>query len=675
MVFFHKKLPPSDDASLQPSENSPLIDLKLRIDNAQLPSIVQEKIVSEFDKLQKMDSLSADFPIAVNYIDFILSMPWLKSTKDNLSISHAEQVLQRHHHGLQLVKERILEFLAARTLKGKQKPHLLIVDDEPVSRQNLQYFFTEKKFNTQIAANGKEALECIKKNSRPFDIVITDLKMDVMDGITLLQHISRISPETEVIVVTGHATVSSAVDALRKGAAHYLTKPVQLDRLHTTVKDILENKNKMTISRGPVLCFTGPPGTAKTSIARAIASAIGKGFVRLYIAGLHDEAAIRGHRRTYVGAMPGRIVNEIHRVGAMNPCFLLDELDKIGKDFRGDPSSLFLEILDPEQNSTFTDHYLDLPLDLSGVMFIATVNDLSKLSTPLRDRLEIIEFPSYTDDEKRMIGKQYLIPKQILENGLEDIQPKLDDLCLQKIIDDYTRESGVRGLDREIGNIFRKIARTSLESDDQHHSPTISEETIASLLGPPKYRRDAAEGPDVAGVVTSLVWTEFGGEIMFIETLKMRGSNKLILTGSLGEILQESAQTALSYVRSHALQLNLQEDFFDNTDIHIHLPAGAVTKDGPSAGAAIAIALISLLTKRPACRQYAISGEMTLSGQLLPVGGLQEKILAAKRAGAIKVFLPSKNKEEVNALPANVTNSIAISFVDTIDELTELFFN
>jgi ATP-dependent Lon protease len=433
----------------------------------------------------------------------------------------------------------------------------------------------------------------------------------------------------------------------------------------------LQKQQRLHMGKGPVLCFTGPPGTGKTSIGRSVAMALGRIFVRVSLAGLRDEAEIRGHRRTYVGAMPGRIISEINRVKVNNPCFMLDEIDKIGQDFRGDPASTLLEVLDPEQNAHFIDHYLEIPFDLSSVMFIATSNDVSNLPGPLLDRLEVIEFPSYSDQEKLVIAKQYLVPKQLAENGLADLNTEFTDVALEKVIGDYTRESGVRGLDREIGTICRKIARIILVNKDSSQVRAVDDKMVTKLLGARKYRREAAEGNDLVGVVTSLVWTPFGGEILFVEALKMKGHNKLILTGSLGDVLQESAQTALSHIRSNAALYGIAEDFFEYMDIHIHLPAGAIAKDGPSAGAAIAVAIISLLTDRPVRRNVAVTGEMTLTGQLLPVGGIRDKVIAAARGGVTMVLLPARNDEEVTALPDDVKNSLQLQLVGSLPEIIE----
>lgn len=666
-LFSKKETEPKAPGPRESLGSRQLGDLKKKVSGTDLPPYVAVQISSELERLQKTDPIAAEFSIGVNYIELLLSLPWFEETRDNLDLKRAGSIMASHHYGLDAVKERVLEFLAAKIMKNRQKARILIVDDEEVARTNLQHYFMQAGHVVQTAVNGIDALQQVE-NSVFFDVIITDLKMEKMDGLTLIEKIAKVSPETDVIMVTGYATLATAVDAMRKGAAHYLSKPVKLDELKNTVEEILQRQKTMQLSQGPVLCFLGPPGTGKTSIGQAVATSLGREFIRLSVAGLRDEAEIRGHRRTYVGSMPGRIINEIKRIGVINPCFMLDEIDKIGQDFRGDPASVLLEVLDPEQNRNFIDHYLDIPFDLSKVMFIATANDISKLPAPLLDRLEVIEFSSYSFQEKQIIARKYLLPKQLSAHGLAEAKPRITDEALVKLIVEYTREPGVRGLNREIGNLCRKLALQMLQDEAEIPMPIVDKNIISALLGPRKYRREAAEGVDKAGVVTSLVWTRFGGEIMFVEALAMRGNNTLILTGSLGEVLRESAQTALSYIRSNAENLGIAMDFYDHSDIHIHLPAGAVSKDGPSAGLAIAVALISLLTGRPVHRTVAVTGEMTLTGQILPVGGMREKLLAAVQAGCCKVVLPARNHEDVAALGEDVIGNLEFAFVGTLDE-------
>jgi ATP-dependent Lon protease len=421
--------------------------------------------------------------------------------------------------------------------------------------------------------------------------------------------------------------------------------------------------------KGPILCFVGPPGVGKTSLGRSIARAMGRQFIRMSLGGMKDEAEIRGHRRTYIGAMPGRILQEICRVETNNPVFMLDEVDKIGQDFRGDPSSALLEVLDPEQNFSFNDHYLDLPFDLSRVMFITTANLLDPIPHALRDRMEVIRLSGYSDEEKLQIAYKYLIPKQLEENGLGENALSFEREAVRKIIKDYTREAGVRNIEREIAAICRKIAK-----DIAQHHPVrrrIGPDEVAQLLGPRKFFVDVADEEDRVGVVTGLAWTEFGGDILFIEATRMAGQKNLILTGSLGEVMQESARAALSYVRSHAAEFAIAADFFEHSDIHIHVPSGAIPKDGPSAGVTIAAALVSLLSGRPARRDVAMTGELTLSGRLLPIGGVKEKVLAARRAGVRTVLLPERNREHLRDIEEEVQAEMKILFVENLQDVVK----
>ena len=669
MNFFNKKK--EKDSVVTGSgidQNLQLRDLKNVVNNTDLPEQVARQVESELDRLEKIDAIAVEFSIGINYIETLLSLPWFIETKDNLDLHRAETVLNQHHYGLQTVKARVLEYLAVKTLKSQQQHRILIVDDEDVARTNLIHYFSGLGYVVQGATNGVEALEVVL-SGQPFDLILTDLKMDQMDGLTLIEKVTKHCPDINIVMVTGYATVTTAVDALRKGATHYIAKPVKLDELKQTVEDILSTQKKLQVASGPVLCFSGPPGTGKTSIGRAVAASLGRKFVRLAMGGMRDEAEIRGHRRTYAGAMPGRIINEIKRAGAMNPCIMLDEIDKIGQDFRGDPASVLLEVLDPEQNAKFIDQYLEVPFDLSAAMFIATANDLERLPGPLLDRLEVIEFSSYTLQEKQVIAQKYLLPRQFADNGLTGRPPQFSERSFDYLITGYTREAGVRSLNREIGTLCRKLALQSVKGDGKgQEQAEIDEDMIVHLLGPRKYRQEVTEGNDRVGVVTSLVWTRFGGEIMFIEALRMRGNTNLILTGSLGDVLRESAQTALSYIRSNAAMLGIAEDFYDHSDIHIHLPAGAVSKDGPSAGVAIALALISLLTNRLIRRHVSLTGEMTLTGHILPVGGIREKLLAAARAGCRKVVLPELNKDDVAALAEDVIALLDIVLVDQLQD-------
>src|SRR5512139_2091213 len=518
-------------------------DLKKRVEAAVLPDEAKMVALKELERLNQMPPMAPEVGIIRTYIDWIVDLPWSNSTPDNLDVKNAAKVLDRDHYGLKKVKERILEYIAVRSLKPKRE-------------------------------------------------------------------------------------------------------------------------------RQPILCFVGPPGVGKTSLGRSIAESLGRKFVRVSLGGVRDEAEIRGHRRTYIGALPGRMIQTMKRAGTANPLFMLDEIDKLYSDFRGDPASAMLEVLDPEQNNSFSDHYLELPFDLSKVMFVTTANTLSSIPAPLLDRMEVIEFPGYIEEEKLEIATRYLIPRQIEENGVSEIGLSFELGALQRIIREYTFEAGVRNLEREIGRIIRKVAR--LKAEGRKYPTAITADIIEKFLDPPQYIPPEMEKADEVGVAQSLAWTENGGEIMPVEVAVLEGKGSLQMTGQLGDVMQESAQAGLTYIKSRAGTFGIDMEVFERMDIHLHMPEGAIPKDGPSAGITIATAMISALTGRPVFRYIGMTGEITLRGRVLPIGGVREKVLAGHRAGLKVVLLPEKNMKDLHDVPKKVREELKIVPVKHMDEVLAL---
>lgn len=662
MPLFHKGEDKEQTAEIE--------ELRERVLKAHLPPPVEAASLREVEKLEKTPPGVAEYIIGVNYLEYLMSLPWNVHTDDNLDLVHVERVLNQEHAGLDRLKERILEYLAVRTLKIQHNFRILVVDDEEIARNNLQYSLQKEGYQVSQSADGAKALEQL--NSTKFDLVLTDLKMDSLGGMGLLERIKKESPGTDVIIFTGYGTVPSAVEALKKGAYHYLTKPLNLDEVRSAVRQALAKKQWKHRPKGPVLCFTGAPGTGKTSLGKAVATALGRKFVRLSLGGMKDEAEIKGHRRSYVGAMPSRIIEAIRQVGSSNPVFMLDEIDKVGQDFQGDPASALLEVLDPEQNEYFLDHYLDVAFDLSSVMFIATANLVDPIPQPLLDRMEVLTIPGYAEKEKKRIAFDFLIPRQVEQAGLSYSPPQFTNEAVVKIIREHTREAGLRNLEREIGSVCRKIAREVVANSGISEPISITPQQVERYLGPRKFYYDAAEARDRVGVTTGLVYSETGGDTIFVEATRMKGTKGLILTGSLCDVMQESAQAALSYVRSNARRFGIDENFYDYHDIHIHVPTGAITKTGPSAGLTVAIALISLLKERPARRDVAITGELTLSGRILPVGGIREKVLAARRAGVKVAVFPEKNRVDLEDLGEGILNGLELVLTDSVEEVAEL---
>jgi len=534
------------------AQTAEVADLRKRLKKLKLPDDARKEAERELDRLQRMPPQASEYHVARTYLDWILSLPWNKQTRDKLDIAEAERILNTDHYDLEKVKSRILEYLAVRKLK----------------------------------------------------------------------------------------------------------------------KD----------ARGPILCFVGPPGTGKTSLGQSIARALGRKFVRISLGGVRDEAEIRGHRRTYVGALPGRIIQGLRKAESCNPVFMLDEVDKLTADFHGDPAAALLEVLDPEQNATFVDHYLDVQFDLSRVMFITTANVLDTIPPALLDRMEVLELPGYTLEEKLHIAEKYLVPRQLKENGLRPGDLELPRDVIEAIITQYTREAGLRNLERTIGTLCRKHAVTLARATGRRgrtgrKKRRIATSELAELLGPPRYQPEVAERTSEPGVATGLAWTPTGGEILFVESTRYAGSGKLVLTGKLGEVMKESAQAALSYVRSRADQFHIPPKSFSRADLHVHVPSGAIPKDGPSAGVTIAVSLISLLTGKPVRPDVAMTGEITLRGRILPVGGIKEKVLAAQRAGIKTIILPRRNEKDLPDVPETARKGMTFHFAETVDEVLPVVFD
>lgn len=515
--------------------------LRERLEKAELPEEVRTEAERELKRLQRLPQAAPDYHVIRTYLEFILELPWLKSSEDKLDLAEARRILDEDHYGLEDVKERILEFLA----------------------------------------------------------------------------VIKLRPDT----------------------------------------------------KSPILLFVGPPGVGKTSLGRSIARALGRQFERMSLGGVRDEAELRGHRRTYIGAMPGRIIQSIRRADVNNPVLMLDEIDKLGADYRGDPAAALLEILDPQQNNSFRDHYLDLPFDLSKIFFIATANQLGPIPPPLRDRMEMIRLAGYSDREKLEIARRYLIPRQTIENGLTQGQLKIEDAAVEEIASRYTREAGVRQLERNIGSVARKVALKIAQAQAETVSVTAGD--LREYLGPPRFYPEQARKELPAGVATGMAWTEMGGEVLFIEATLLPGGRGLTITGQLGEVMQESARAAQSYLWSHAAEFGIEQEIFKEFGVHLHVPAGAIPKDGPSAGVTITSALASLYTGRRVRPDTAMTGEITLSGLVFPIGGVKEKVLAAHRAGIRRILLPSRNEADVDDIPDDVRNDLQIVFVSNIGEVLD----
>ena len=614
---------------------------------------------------------------AVRQLDDPVKFSYMVASMLQLEHADRQRILETDdvEEKLKIVLEGLRRELNVLAIGGQIKSQV----DEEIQKKQREYYLREqlKAIREELGEAGDEAAEIARLRQCLLDAEVPDYVMEAADEqLERLANIPSASPEYSVILnyvdwlcqvpwsksTEDHLDLAHAREVL--DTDHY-----DLTEVKDRILEYLAVRKLKADMKGPILCFVGPPGVGKTSLGRSIARAMGREFVRMSLGGMRDEAEIRGHRRTYIGAMPGRIVQSLKRAGTNNPVFMLDEIDKVGADFRGDPSSALLEVLDPEQNDSFSDHYLDLPFDLSNVLFIATANILDTIQPALQDRMEIIRLPGYTDQEKLHIARRYLVPKQLAENGLREDQLAIDDEALELVSANYTREAGVRNLEREIGKIARKVAARIAGGEAER--ARVRKDDVPEYLGPRKAFHEVANRVALPGVATGLAWTLSGGEILFVEATRMPGSKGFTLTGKLGDVMQESARAALGYVRSHAVELGIDEDFFNTSDIHLHVPAGAVPKDGPSAGVTMATALASALTGRKVRPDVAMTGEITLTGQVLPVGGIKEKLVAARRSEIRTVILPARNREHVEEVEPSLVEGLDFVYAETIGEVLE----
>jgi ATP-dependent Lon protease len=588
--------------------------LEKRIAEKNPPDEVMEKAGKEITRLRKLQPLSPEAGVLRGYLEWIADLPWSSFSIDSGDLGVAEKILDEDHFGMKKAKDRIIEFIAVR--------QLLANSEEQIENEKLGISNEELAISNEQIENSKEQIVLSAEQIANSDYSI--------------EHSSSI-PHSSFII------------------PHSI--------------------------KGPILCFVGPPGTGKTSLGKSVARALSRNFVRVSLGGVRDEAEIRGHRKTYVGALPGKIIQSMRKAGTVNPVFMLDEIDKLSSDFRGDPASALLEVLDPEQNSTFVDHYLEVPYDLSKVMFITTANSLHTIPYPLLDRMEIIEVPGYGENEKLTIAKQFLVPKELKENGLAPAKIIFRDDAIKNIIRHWTMESGVRSLERETARCIRRIARAAvnkgygIEKPVSSFNKTITVANLEKLLGRKKYKRDVVFREARVGVTYGLAWTETGGTIIPVETIRYDGSGELLITGNLGDVMKESARIALSYLRSAGDRYNFAVKDLAKCDFHIHVPEGAIPKDGPSAGVTLASSLLSTLCKLPPLPAIAMTGELTLTGRVLPIGGLKEKLLAAIRNGMEKVLLPRENEEDWSELDRDIRSSINVEFVETADDVFRLLFD
>ncbi|HXY53797.1 MAG TPA: endopeptidase La [Nitrospirota bacterium] len=671
------------------SQTEPYIRAKVKAlpDNVEKTVELEALMRGVSDVFQKMVSLTPNMPEELSSAALNVEDPrqlaYLVATNIRLDLVQRQEILENVSVHDKLAKimqylNREVEVLElGRKIQGQARDQMQKAEREYLLRQQLSAIRKELGEETDEGSEIKNLREKIEQAKLP-----AEAEKEAKRELGRMEKLSAASPEYSVIrtylewmtILPWNKTTATQIDIAKAKATldedHYDLEKVKNRILeYLSVKKLGEERGAQEgiKTREPILCFVGPPGVGKTSLGQSIARALGRKFMRQSLGGLHDEAEIRGHRRTYIGALPGRIIQALKRVETRDPVIMLDEVDKIGADWRGDPSSALLEVLDPEQNKDFRDNYLDVPFDLSKVMFITTANQLETIPPPLLDRMEVLQLPGYTEHEKLKIAQKYLIPKEIKANALKPEEIVIEEDALRGIIKEYTREAGVRNLEREIANVCRKVAKYIAEGKPA--PMTVRAGDLHEYLGNPRFFAETAIMIDRPGVVTGLAWTPTGGDILFVEATKMPGNKQLTLTGQLGDVMKESAQAALSYVRSQAEALGIKKDFFEKTDIHIHVPAGAIPKDGPSAGVTMTTAIVSMLTGKLAKHDVAMTGEITLRGKVMPIGGVKEKVLAAKRAGIKTVILPEKNKNDLEDVPEDLRKEMNFIFVDTIDEV------
>jgi ATP-dependent Lon protease len=644
------------------------------------PSLEQlvQRVVSLFEQYVKLSqSLNYETMIAAAKVEEISKFTDTVAANLNVSIEEKQELLElfdpvdRLTRLADILDIEIEKLNVDRSIQGRVKRQM--------ERAQREYYLNEKikAIQKELGRNEKNEIEELKKkieaagmSKDAHEKALTELKrLELMPPMSAESTVSR--NYLDWLLAVPWKKKSKEIRDIRRAEKILEEDHYGLEKVKERILEFLAVRQLVKTPRGSILCFVGPPGVGKTSLGRSIARATGRKFVRLSLGGVRDEAEIRGHRRTYIGALPGQIIQMMKKGGTTNPVFLLDEVDKMSMDFRGDPSAALLEVLDPEQNHMFADHYLDVEYDLSKVFFITTANVIHTIPQPLQDRMEILRLSGYTEPEKLEIAKRFLVRKQREATGLSEHNLEFTDEALVGIIQSYTREAGVRNLEREIANICRKVARKVVQ-EDRGLKVVLDAEDLREYLGVIKFRDTKAEEKNEVGVTTGLAWTEVGGQILNIEATVMQGKGKLTLTGKLGDVMQESAQAALSYVRSRASRLGLPPDFYRRLDIHIHIPEGAIPKDGPSAGITLATAMVSALTKIPVNRDIAMTGEITLRGKVLPIGGVKEKILAAHRAGNRTVLLPRDNEKDLSEIPENIQEDVAIRFVETMDEVLDL---